>query len=230
VSGTLGTVSVNARWEATRLRRSQRLWLLLIPPVAGPIGSAVVDLYMRVPSEATAVILGLLVTAGLAALILLDLTALAVGEDLACRAHLLFFALPQGRGAALAGRLLVAVGGSMGAYLLGAALVWLLGGALVAAPAPGLVAPAPLFEPGHLFVAIPALLVFLAGVTAVGAWFTRRSSEAIVAGVLAGVVAAGGAAYLLAQGELTVLFPAVLLAGGLGGLGWTIGSFPRLTA
>jgi hypothetical protein len=229
VTGALRTLGINAGWEVTRLRRSRRIWLLAIPPVAGPVGSAVADLYLKIPSTGTAIILGLLVTAGLAALILLDLAGLAVGEDLTHRSHLLFFPLPQGRGTALAGRLLVAVGGPVGAYLIGAAAIWALGGALVQAPAPGTFVRAPLFDPGHLLVALPGLLIFLAGVTAVAAWFTRRSSEAIVAGVLAGVVAAGGAAYLLAQGELTTLFPALLLVAGLGALAWTVASFPRLS-
>lgn len=229
MTSTLGAVAINARWEVTRLRRSRRLWLLLIPPVAGPIGSAVADLYLRIPSAATAEILGLLVTAGLSALILLDLTALTVGEDLSYRAHLLFFPLPQGRAAALGGRLLVSVGGGVAAYAVGAAAVWALGGSLVAAPPPGTPGRTALFLPGHLLLAIPALLIFLAGVTAVAAWYTRRSSEAIVAGVLAGVVAAGGAAYLLAQGELTALFPELLMLVGLAAIAWTLANFPRLT-
>ncbi len=224
------TVLVNARWEVTRLSRSRRLWLLLIPPGAGPLGSAVADVYLRIPTEATAEILGLLVTAGLTALILLDLTALAVGEDLTYRADLLFFPLPQDRSAALTGRLLVAVGGCVGAYGMAAAAIWALGGALVVAPAPGVGVRAELFLPAHLLLAIPALLVFLAGVTCLAAWFTRRSSEAIVAGVLAGVVAAGGAAYLLAQGELTAAFPEMLLVAGAGAIVGTVALVGRRIA
>lgn len=224
------TVGVNAHWEVTRLRRSRRLWLLLIPPVAGPVGSAVADLYLRIPSAATAEILGLLVTAGLASLILLDLTALTVGEDLTHRADLLFVPLPQDRTAALAGRLLVSVGGCVGAYLVGALAVWVLGGALVTPPAPGLLPRAALFLPEHLLLAIPSLLLFLAGVTAAAAAFTRRPSEAIVAGVLAGVVVAGGAAYLLSQGELTLLFPELLSVAGAGAIGWTLATTARSAA
>jgi hypothetical protein len=230
MSGAFETVAINARWELTRLVRSQRVWLLAIPPLAGTVGSAVADLYLRIPSAATAVILGLLVTAGLAAMVLLDLTALAVGEDLGLRAHLLIFPLPQGRSAALTGRLLIVVVGCLGAYLLGAAAVWSLGGTLVVAPAAGTIARPPLFVPWHLLVAVPALLVFLAGVTAVAARITQRSSEAIVAGVLAGVVGAGGAGYLLAQGELTLVFPALLLLAGVGALVATVVSFPGLVA
>jgi hypothetical protein len=98
----------------------------------------------------------------------------------------------------------------------------------VTPPPPGVLERAPLFVPWHLLVAIPGLLVFLAGVTAVAAWFTKRSSEAIVAGVLAGVVGAGGAGYLLAQSELTLLLPELLLVAGVGALAWTVASFPRL--
>ncbi|MCI4345123.1 MAG: hypothetical protein L3J87_05820, partial [Thermoplasmata archaeon] len=111
---------VNARWELVRLRRSRRLWLLLIPPVAGPIGSAVADLYLRVPSPGTAAVLGLLITAGLAALIVLDLTALAVGEELGLRTHYLTLALPQGRAVSLAGRLGIVLLATLALYAIGA--------------------------------------------------------------------------------------------------------------
>ena len=39
MSGEVDAFVNNARWEVTRLRRSRRIWLLLIPVVAGPIGS-----------------------------------------------------------------------------------------------------------------------------------------------------------------------------------------------
>ncbi|HTT26130.1 MAG TPA: hypothetical protein VMH90_04110 [Thermoplasmata archaeon] len=218
-------LATNARWEVTRLRRSRRIWLLIIPVVAGPVGSAVADLYLKVPSAATAVILGALVTAGLAGLILLDLTALAVGEDLAARSSSFYFALPQPRAPMLAGRLLVVVGGCLAAYAIGAAAVWALGGTFTSAtdlPRP------PLFIPAHLLLAIPALLVFLAGVVAVAAIVTRTASEAIVAGILAGVVVAGGAGYLVSQGTIGAWFPVLLALAGLGALGWAIYAYPEL--
>ncbi|MCI4328760.1 MAG: hypothetical protein L3J86_04165, partial [Thermoplasmata archaeon] len=121
MSGLVDTLATNARWEWTRLRRSRRSALLLIPPIAGPVGSAISDVYLRIPSLATALILGLLIEGGLAALVVLDLTALSVGEDLARRAHLLTFPLPQDRRAMLVGRLLVVLGGSLAAFGVGAA-------------------------------------------------------------------------------------------------------------
>ena len=131
MSGTASTIALNARWEWTCLRRSQRVFLFLIPPIAGPVGSAIADVYLKVPSVATALILGLLIEAGLTALVILDLTALAVGEELSRRAHLVSFALPQGRGRMLIGRLSVALGGSLAVFAAGAAGVWALGGLLV---------------------------------------------------------------------------------------------------
>jgi hypothetical protein len=216
--------SLNARWELTRLHRSQRLWLLLIPPVAGPIGSAVADLYLHIPSLATAQILGLLIAGGLSGLILLDLVALAVGEDLSLRAHVTFFALPQSRFALLAGRLSVVLAGTMGAYAVSATGVWLASTALVAPDA--LVQP--IFDPAHLALAIPAFLLFLAGVTAAGAVFTRTSAQGLVAGVLGGVVVAGVTGYLLELHELSALFPVVLAIAGAGAIGWALNEYPKL--
>jgi hypothetical protein len=224
VTGALTTFVTNARWEVRRLRRSQRGYLLLIPPVAGPIGSAAADLYLRIPSVATAQILGLLITGGLAALVLLDLTALAVGEELSLRAHLLSFPLPQSRSAALAGRLAVVVGGSAGAYAIGAAGVWFLGGALVA-PGPAV---APLFLPSHLLLAMFGLLLGLAGTVAAAAVVTRTASEALVAGVLAGVVLASLAGYFVFQHTISYVFPVTVGLGGVVALLWVTERYPRL--
>jgi hypothetical protein len=224
VNEELRTFGLNVRWEVTRLRRSQRIWLLLVPPVAGPIGSAIADLYLHVPSLATAQILGLLIAGGLVGLILLDLVALAVGEDLTLRAHVTFFALPQSRLALIAGRLSVVLAGTMASYGLAATGVWYASKAIVP-PAPLL---EPIFDPGHLALAVPAFLVFLAGVTAAGAVFTRTSSQGLVAGVLAGVVVAGLTGYLLDFHELTALFPVLLAVAGAGALGWTLVQYPKL--
>jgi hypothetical protein len=224
MTGPGGTLLINARWEMRRLLRSQRIFLLLIPPVAGPVGSAIADLYLRIPSLDTALILGLIVTGGLASLVILDLTALAVGEELVLHAHLAFFPLPQPRGPALAGRLLVAIGGSIGSYALGAAGVWLLGGALVTTTAPV----APLFLPFHLLLSIFALLLGLAGVSAATAVVTRAASEALVAGVLAGVVIAGLAGYFVLLHTITVAFPLVVGLGGIGAIGWALARYPSL--
>jgi hypothetical protein len=227
MTDTWGTLRVNARWEVTRLRRSRRIWLMIIPAIAGPIGSALADLYLRIPTAATAEILGCLVTAGLAGLILLDLTALATGEDLQRRSQLFYFALPQPRSPMLVGRLVVVVGGCLAAYGVGAFAIFALGGALTA-PIAG--ARPPLFIPTHLALAVPGLLVFLAGVVAAAALVTRSASEAIVAGILAGVVVAGGIGYLVSQGTIAAWFPGGLAVAGLAALGWAVYEYPTLGA
>ncbi len=215
----------NAGWELTRLRRSRRVWLLLIPAVAGPIGSTTADLYLRVPSTGTAQVLGLLITAGLGALITLDLVALAAGEELALRTHYLTFALPQPRGQALAGRLALVVAAVLASYALGALLVLELSAAVVSTVVG---APAPILSPAHLAVGAAALLVFLAGVTAAAASTTRSAAQALVAGVLAGVVVAGLASLLLLQGRLTEWFTVGLAVGGVAGFGWSLEAYRRI--
>jgi len=199
--------------------------LLLIPVVAGPVGSAISDLYLKVPSVATAEILGLLITAGLSALVVLDLTALAVGEDLALRTHLLTFTLPQGRSPALAARLGVVTLGALGTYALGAGAAWWMAGELVRTQAG---AALPVLVPWHLFLGLFGLLCFLGGVVAAAGVVTRSAAQALVAGVLAGVVAAGVASSLLLQHQLTAVFPVVLLLVGLGGYGWAVTEYGRV--
>ncbi len=199
--------------------------MLLIPVVAGPIGSGIADVYLRIPSSATAEVLGLLITAGLAALVVLDLTALAVGEDLALRTHYLTFALPQPRASALAARLGVVVGGTLAAYGVGSVLVTWLANTLVSTSP---TAPPPILEPAHLAVGVLGLLVFLGGVTAAAGVVTRSASQALVAGVLAGVVAAGIGSLFLVEGQLTALFPAALTAAGLVGFAWCLVQYGRM--
>jgi hypothetical protein len=225
VTTFLPSLWANARWEWVRLRRSRRAWLLLIPAVAGPVGSAVADVYLQIPSAPTAVVLGLLVTAGLSALVVIDLTALATGEDLGLRSQLFYFSLPQHRTALLAGRLLLVVAGALGTYAVGAALVFALGGSLIH---PGLEARPPLFDPVHLAVAVAGLLVFLAGTAAAAAVVTKSASEATVASVLGGVVVAGAIGYLVSQGEISLWFPVGLTSVGIGELIWASLWFPRL--
>jgi hypothetical protein len=225
VSGLAAAFVENARWEVTRLRRSRRIWLLLIPVVAGPIGSAVSDLDLHVPSAGTAAVLGLLITAGLAALVILDLTALAVGEDLALRTQFLTFSLPQSRVSALAGRLTVVVGGALAAYAAGAVLVVRLADALVPTAAS---APVPILVPGHLALGLVGLIVFLGGVTAAAGVLTRSASQALVAGVLAGVVSAGLGSFFLIQRQLTELFPAGLAVAGLIGFAWCLVGYGQI--
>jgi hypothetical protein len=225
MSDWIGTLSANARWEVTRLRRSRRIWLLLIPAVAGPVGSAVSDLYLRVPSPETAAVLGLLITAGLGSLVVLDLTALAVGEDLALRTQYLTFALPQARATALGGRLLVVIGGSSAGYGVGAlGVLWL---AQVVVP-PNPAAPPAILPPDHLAVGLVGLLLFLAGVTAAAGALTRSAAQALVAGVLAGVVAAGLASLFLLEGRLTLAFPAALTAVGVATIAFCLLLYTRM--
>jgi hypothetical protein len=225
VSGPAAALWTNAAWEVVRLRRSRRIWLLVIPMVAGPVGSAIADLYLAVGSVATAQVLGYFIVAGLASLVILDLTALSVGEDLALKTDYLTFALPQPRGAALAGRLLVVVGGALGGYAIGAAGVATLSGAVVRVSA---TAAAPPLIPLHLALGAVGLLLYLGGVTAAAAVVTRSASQALVAGVLAGVVAAGVGSLFLVQARLTVLFPWTL--GGIGAVGflWCFVQYHRM--
>lgn len=224
MSGGVASVALNARWEVTRLRRSRRLWLLLLPIVAAPLGSAIADLYLHVPSVATARVLGLLIAGGLGALVTIDLTALGVGEELGLRAHLTAFVLPQRRSALLAGRLLVDLGGALVSYIAGALLVWVAAGALVAERS----GPAAVLDPGGLFLGLLGTLVFLAGVTAPAAVITRSAAQALVAGVLGGVVAAGTGSYLLLEGTLTRGFPILLAGVGAVGLAWSVVRYEAL--
>ncbi len=225
MSGGLTSFRHNGWWEVTRLRRSQRIWLLLIPAVAGPVGSLASDLYLRIPSPGTAQVLGTFITAGLASLVVLDLTALAVGEDLALRTHYLTLSLPQLRRPALAGRLAVVLVGTLAMYGVGAVLVAWLATAIVASPS---LAPTPILVPGHLAVGLLALLGFLGGVTAAAGVVTRSASQALVAGVLAGVVAAGVGSLLMLQGRLTALFPAALAVAGIVGFAGCLWQYGRL--
>jgi hypothetical protein len=225
MSGEVAALVHNARWEVTRLRRSRRIWLLLIPIVAGPLGSGIADLYLRVPSSGTAEVLGLLITAGLAALVVLDLTALAVGEDLALRTHYLTFALPQPRVSALAGRLGIVVGGTLAVYGVGALGVAWLANVLVSTSS---TAPAPILVPAHLALGVLGLLIFLGGVTAAAGIVARSAAQALVAGILAGVVAAGIGSMFLIEGRLTALFPEALAAVGLVGFAWCLVQYGRI--
>ena len=225
MTDTVATLWNNAGWEVLRLRRSRRIWLLLIPLIAAPVGSAVADLYLRVPSPGTAEVLGLLIAAGLSALVVLDLTALAVGEDLALRTQFLTFALPQSRTAALAGRLTVVIGGTLAVYAAGAVEVGWLANALVTQSAS---APPPLLVPFHLGLGLLGLLAFLGGVTAAAGIVTRSSAQALVAGVLAGVVAAGLGSLFLIERQLSPVFPWTLGVVGLVGIGWCLAQYGQL--
>lgn len=225
MTGVAATIALNARWELLRLRRSRRAWLFLLPVVAAPVGSAVSDLYLHVPSLDTARVLGLFVTAGLSSLLAIDLTALAVGEELPLRAHLTALTLPQDRSGILAGRLLVVAVGVIATYLAGAGLVWEVAVALVST-APG--APLPILPAGSLLVGFVGLMLFLIGVTAAAAVVTRSAAQALVAGVMAGILAAGLGSLFLLDGTLRATFPTALALVGVVALGWSLLRYPSL--
>lgn len=228
----MSTLMASARWELTRLRRSRRLFLLVIPVIAGPIGSALAFLYFAHVTtngtsltRGTALLLGLFVTGGLSGIVMLDLSALTVGEELARRSHVIEFALPQSRPGILGGRLLVVFGLTLGVFVVAGLAVWPIAGAIVPA-APG--DPAPLFDPVHLFEGMLCLLLFLGAVALNASVITRSSSEALVAGVLAGVVTAAAAGWFAYERQISLLFPAALLAIAVGALVWTFLRFEAL--
>lgn len=222
------------RWELLRLQRSRRIFLLVIPPIAGPIGSALAFLYFghtspngAVLTHPTALVLGLIVTGGLSGMVLIDLAALSAGEELSRRANLTFFALPQERWEVLGGRLAVDFALSLGAFLLGAAATWEIAGVIVPAHPTD---PYGLFDPFHLLVALVALLAFLGAIGVAASIFTRSASEAIVAAVLAGVTTAGVAAYLVFEHQVSMAFPAALALAAAVCLGWSFYQYELVDA
>lgn len=214
-----------ASWEWRRWVRSQRVFLLLIPAVAGPIGTFASLEVLRVNSPGVGQVLGLAIVGGLGALVILDLSALSVGEELSRRASLLLFVLPQGRGAPLAGRVLLLLSAALVSVLVGSGIVL----ALVPLVVPVTVgaAPAP-FNPLHVILGLVALLAFLGGVTLVASVVTRSAASALVAGVLAAVVTASGAAYLTYQHTLMMDFPEGLALGAVLAYAWAFDEYVRL--
>lgn len=200
-----GSLVANLRWELLRLWRSQRIFLLLIPPIAGPVGSAIAFLYLHVASQGIALLLGLFVTGGLGGMIVIDYSALTLGEELVRRAELTEFTLPQSRGSLLAGRLVVVFGTSLGSFGVGAAGVWALAGVF----APGSSSTV-LFVPSHLLEALFLLLFFLGAITLCASTITRSASESLVAGILGGVLTAGLAFYFVYERTITMWYPAAL--------------------
>jgi hypothetical protein len=226
MSGIAATIRASARGELRGLLRSRRAALLAIPPVAGPLGSLIADRYLQVPTASLALVLGLLIAGGLAAMVLLDLVALAAGEELARDAHLLFFSLPEPRGAQLAGRLLVAAGAPLLSFGAAAGLVDALSAAGWTGASGGGIA---LFDPGHLFLGVLALLLLLAGVTSAAAVIGRGPAAGIVAGVLAGVLVAAVVTYMLVMRTLGMYVPATLALAGVVALGAASDRYARLT-
>lgn len=221
----MSALGANVRFELLRLLRSQRLFLLVLAPVAGPIGSAIAFVYFHVGLVGTARELGLFVTGGLGAMVAIDYGALTAGEELSRRAHLMFFTLPQSRGTLLTGRLIVALGLPVAAFLLGGAEVWVLAGALVQNQ-PGL--NPPLLDPGHLFEGMALLLVFLGAISVNASVITRSASEALVVGVLGGVVTAGVALYFVLEHQISMLFPVALGLVAAGAVGWSLYRYESL--
>lgn len=216
-------VLANCRWEIMRLIRSQRIFLLSIPPVAGPIGSAIAFLYFHVQSHEAALVLGLIVTAGLGTLVMLDLAALSAGEELSRKAHFTMFTLPQERWAMLSGRIIVVFGSSITVFSAGAALIFVLSSALVPGGSSTIT-----LNPIHMFEGLAVMLVFLGAVALTASIITRSSSEALVAGILSAVVTVALAGYFLLKGELTMLFPAVLGLASVAAFGWSFYSYSVL--
>jgi hypothetical protein len=81
-----------------------------------------------------------------------------------------------------------------------------------------------------LAVGIVGLLLFLGGITAAAAVVTRSASQALVAGVLAGVLAAGLGSLFLLEGRLTSLFPEAMAAVGVAGIVWCLWRYAQLEA
>ncbi len=228
----MSALVANARWELIRLVRSKRLFLLVIPVIAGPVGSLLAFLYFAhvqangtLLTHGTALTLGLFVTGGLAGMVMLDLGALTVGEEIARRSHMISFGLPQSRAGILAGRLLVVFGLTLGAFVVGGLLVWPIASAVVPASSGEA---APLFDPVHLFEGVLCLLLFLGAIAVNASVLTRSSSEALVAGVLAGVVTVALAGWFTYEGQISMLFPAVLLAVAVVALLWSFLRFESL--
>lgn len=221
----MSALTANVRFELLRLLRSQRVFLLILAPVAGPIGSAIAFVYFHVGLVGTARLLGLFVTGGLGAMVAIDYCALTVGEELYRRAHLTFFTLPQSRATILTGRLLVALGAPLGAFLLGGAEVWVLAGVLVTNQ-PGF--PPTLLDPLHLYEALAVLMVFLGAITLTASIITRSASEAIVAGVLGGVVTVAAAFYFVFEHQISMEFPAALGLLAAVAVGWSLWRYEQL--
>ncbi|MCI4328554.1 MAG: hypothetical protein L3J86_03110, partial [Thermoplasmata archaeon] len=100
-----------------------------------------------------------------------------------------------------------------------------LASALVAAT-PG--APTPILVPSHLALGLFGLLGFLGGVTAAAGVVTRSASQALVAGILAGVVTIGLGSWLLLERMHTPWFPVGLALAGIVGFGWCLAQYTRI--
>ena len=93
---------------------------------------------------------------------------------------------------------------------------------------PSTTASNPILVPAHLALGVVGLLLFLGGVTAAAGVVTRSAAQALVAGILGGVVAAGVGSLFLIQGRLTELFPWALAAVGLLGFAGCLIQYGRI--
>ena len=202
--------SASIRWEVTRWSRSRRIFLLTIPVVAGPAGSLLADLYLKVGSAPTAGLLGVLVVGALSGLIVLDLAALSMGEELSRRSHGPLLLLPVRRSALYAGRVTAVLGGTLGAYGVGALVVLLLAQRLVT----GSGGPSIGLDPVHAALGMLAVLFFLGAITFVAALVAGSASEALGVGMLAGFSVSILLVYLLLERALTLAVPAGLALAG----------------
>ncbi len=205
-----GGFSASLRWEVTRWVRSRRVFLLTIPVVAGPIGSLFSFLYLKVGSSATAGLLGILVVGALSGLVVLDLSALSIGEELSRRSHGPLLLLPVRRSALYAGRATAVLGGSLSVYGVGALGVLYLADRLV----PGSGENALGLNPVHVALGMLALLFLLGAVAFVAALVTGSASEALGLGILAGFSVSVLLVYLLLERALTLAVPAGLALAG----------------
>lgn len=183
----------------------------MIPVVAGPTGSLLADRYLKVGSASTAGLLGILVVGALSGLVVLDLAALSIGEELSRRSHGPLLLLPVRRSAVYAGRATAVLGAPLGAYGLGALLVLFLTDWLI----PGNAGPTIALDPVHTAFGMLALLFFLGSVTFVAALVAGTASEALGLGVLAGFSVSILLVYLLLEHALTLAVPAGLALAGV---------------
>ncbi len=202
--------SASLRWEVIRWVRSRRVFLLAVPVVAGPVGSLLAFLYLKVPSSDTAGLLGVLVVGALSGLVVLDLCALSIGEELSRRSHGPLLLLPVRRSALYAGRATAVLGATLGAYGIGALEVLELAHLLV----PGSGSQVLALEPVHVALGMLAFLFLLGAVAFVAALVTGSASEALGLGVLAGFSVSVLLVYLLLERALTLAVPAGLAVAG----------------
>ena len=215
--GSRSGAGVAISWELRRWQRSRRVYLLAVPLVAGPVGSLVADLYLRVGSRGAATVLGLIIVAALAGLILLDLAALALGEELEKGSLANWSLLPIGRPALYLSRLVTGVGIPLVSFLGGAGLV-VLAADLVPAGTPS---PALSIGPFPAVLGLAAALFLLGTIAFIAPLWSGSASGALSVGVIGGFALVTLLAYLwlehtLSWGVVAALVVAGTVAAGVG--------------